>query len=82
MADLVQGATEAPESGAVTPAWWNGSQGLLIGELARRDMALRLIWDIVHTPTKATSHKSAERHFGADFDAIRKLIAPFVNGER
>src|SRR5882724_8975462 len=36
--------------------------------------ALERIWDIVHTPTKATIHRSAERHFMADFDAIRKII--------
>ena len=36
--------------------------------------ALDRIWDIVHTPTKATNHRSAERHFMADFDAIRQII--------
>jgi hypothetical protein len=36
--------------------------------------ALQRIWDIVHTPTKSTSHRSAERHFMADFDAIRQII--------
>lgn len=36
--------------------------------------ALQRIWDIVHTPTKSTSHRSADRHFMADFDAIRQII--------
>jgi len=39
-----------------------------------RDAALQRIWDIVHTPTNATNHRSAERHFMADFDAIRQII--------
>ena len=47
----------------------------LRSDLATARRALQLIRDIVHTPTKATSHKSAERHFMADFDAIRNLIA-------
>lgn len=40
--------------------------------------ALREIHEIVHTPTKATKHKSANDHFQADFDAIRRVVAPFV----
>jgi hypothetical protein len=51
-------------------------------EVEARDQALQRIRDIVYTPTKATNHKSAERHFMADFDAIRALVAPFVGGSR
>lgn len=36
--------------------------------------ALADIWKIVHTPSKATSHRSAQDHFIADFDNIRKVI--------
>lgn len=36
--------------------------------------ALRAIWKIVHTPTKKTRHHSAQDHYQADFDAIRKII--------
>src|SRR5882757_4724788 len=36
--------------------------------------ALDRICDVVHTPTKATNHRAAERHFMADFDAIRQII--------
>ena len=40
----------------------------------RLAMALTKIWHIVHTPTKKTSHRTAQDHFQADFDAIRKII--------
>lgn len=36
--------------------------------------ALLQIWKIVHTPTKDTRHRSADDHYQADFDAIRKII--------
>lgn len=36
---------------------------------------LREIGEIVRTPTKATRHKTAQDHFQADFDAIRKIVA-------
>lgn len=42
--------------------------------------ALEKIWDIVHTPSKKTPHKSAGDHFQADFDEIRNTIKPFVDG--
>lgn len=35
---------------------------------------LKKIREIVYTPTKDTPYRTAERHFQADFDAIRKLI--------
>lgn len=41
----------------------------------RLAIALHKIWQIVHTPSKATSHRTAQDHFMADFDAIRKIIA-------
>lgn len=37
--------------------------------------ALDAIWKIVHTPTKLTRHRTADDHFQADFDSIRKIIA-------
>lgn len=40
----------------------------------RAEMALHTIWNIVRTPTKNTSHRKADDHFMADFDAIRKII--------
>lgn len=43
--------------------------------------ALLEIWKIVHTPTKDTGHRSPNSHFGADFDAIRKIIKPFVGDD-
>lgn len=51
----------------------------LAGEMAARnmklDMALNEIWNIVHTPTRDTKYRTAEQHFQADFDAIRKIIS-------
>jgi regulator of replication initiation timing len=43
--------------------------------------ALVLIRDVVHTPTKATTHKTAERHFMADFDQIRRIIESALKGD-
>lgn len=40
----------------------------------RLAIALHKIWQIVHTPTNETRHRSAADHFQADFDAIRKII--------
>ena len=39
---------------------------------------LNRINEIVHVPTKATSFRSADNHYQADFDAIRKLTAPYT----
>lgn len=36
---------------------------------------LREIGEIVRVPTKATRHRTAQDHFQADFDAIRKIVA-------
>jgi hypothetical protein len=36
---------------------------------------LREIGEIVRTPTKATRHRTAQDHYQADFDAIRKIVA-------
>jgi len=36
---------------------------------------LREIGKIVHTPTKATRHRTPQDHYQADFDAIRKIVA-------
>lgn len=47
----------------------------------RERAALLEIWKIVHTPTKDTGHRLPNSHFGADFDAIRKIIKPFVREE-
>lgn len=33
---------------------------------------------LVRIPTSETNHRTAERHFQADFDKIRKLTAPFA----
>lgn len=35
--------------------------------------ALMKIRAIVHTPTSKTAYKTAQDHYQADFDAIRKL---------
>jgi len=43
--------------------------------------AIRVINRIVRTPTKSTPYKSAQAHFHADFEAIRKLCAAFVKGK-
>jgi hypothetical protein len=44
------------------------------GQLFDAVKALNAIWKIVHTPTKDTRHRSADDHFQADFDSIRKII--------
>ena len=36
--------------------------------------ALHKIWQIVHTPTNQTRHRTSTDHFQSDFDAIRKII--------
>jgi hypothetical protein len=36
---------------------------------------LREIGDIVRTPTKATAYRTANDHYQADFDMIRKIVA-------
>lgn len=43
-------------------------------KVQRLETALKLIKDIVHTPTNETAHRTAERHFMADFDQIRNII--------
>ena len=36
--------------------------------------ALEAIWKIVHTRTRDTKHRTAQDHFMADFDNIRRVI--------
>lgn len=43
--------------------------------LCRAFGALDAIWEIVHTPSSKTRHRTAQDHFHTDFDNIRKLIA-------
>lgn len=50
------------------------AQAKTIGRLRE---ALQEIDRIVHTPTKETGFRSADRHYQSDFDAIRKLTAPY-----
>ncbi len=50
-------------------------ESLRLESIGRYWKALDDIWKIVHTPTKKTNHRSAEDHFQADFDAIRRIIA-------
>lgn len=48
--------------------------GTLIERAVKAEDALTAIWKIVHTPTKDTRHRSADDHFQADFDSVRKII--------
>lgn len=40
----------------------------------RLAIALHSIWQIVHVPTSKTGHRTADAHYQADFDRIRKII--------
>lgn len=54
----------------------------LIYNFDKMQKALRDVNRIVRVPTSKTSHKSAQDHFQSDFDAIRKITAPFVSEDR
>lgn len=44
--------------------------------------ALSEIEKIVHRPTSKTSHRSADDHYQADFDAIRRICADTLKKAR
>lgn len=46
-------------------------------ELERLESALEQIHKIVYTPTSKTKHRTAQDHYQADFDAIRKICEEF-----
>lgn len=68
--------SEAPmDSEPRLSLWCQANPDWAATAIERLEAAIQEIARIVHVPTKNTAHRTADRHYQADFDAIRKITS-------